>query len=894
MSGQPSFLRVTFFASLFAFGLLRQGFAGQPPLVLSYTSPASEKAWAAQALPLGNGRLGCMLFGGAFSEHLQFNVDSLWTGDANSSGNYDTMGAYQAFGDLRIELVGGAPAAFTLAAASDHKPYYPSEGIASSADGDVNTKWCVETHGQPVVWEMRLAQAAPVASYTFTSTPENRPDRDPKTWVLSGSNDGTAWTSLDRRENQPAFDVRGSTHAFKIAEPRPFRRYRIAFLANQGGSHFQLAEIALSGIDPENAAPLPSGYRRSLDLATGLHTVSFTTGGTTYTRETFASAPDQVIVMRLAADKPTTLAGTLALVGAHRETTVSVYDGLTFTGALPNGLDYAARVQVRAEGGSIVCQDGTLRFEACDALTLVLAAATSYAPDYARNWRGAPPAPLVAEQAVRALAKTYNDLRRAHLADVANIMGRVALDLGTTAPEQRGIPTDARLAAYAKGAPDPELEALLFQYGRYLLQACSRPGTLPANLQGLWNDSNNPPWHSDYHSNINIQMNYWPAEPANLADCHTAFLDLIASQLEPWRLATRAEKEFQTAKGPVRGWAVRTSHNIFGGLGWKWDKTANAWYCQHLWEHYAFSGDKNYLRDTAYPIMREVCDFWQDQLKTLPDGRLVVPNAWSPEHGPDEDGVSYSQEIVWDLFDNTVAAADALDTDKVYRDSLAALRDRLAAPKIGKWGQLQEWMTDRDDPNDYHRHTSHLFAVYPGHQIGPFRTPDLAKAAAISLAARGETGDSRRSWTWPWRCALWARLGDAEKAHHMVRSLLTYNLLPNLFANHPPFQMDGNFGITAAICEMLVQSRISSTDSGSAAEITLLPTLPRAWPDGSVKGLRARGGFEVDIAWCQGRLTNAVIHSANLGSCTVRYGQKTVILSTRPGQAYDLNGALQP
>ncbi len=876
---------ISAFSAALAFAGLLSG-AAESPLVLRYHAPASDKTWASHALPLGNGRLGCMLFGDPFSEHLQFNVDSLWTGDENPSGAYESMGEYQNFGDLRINLDAPANEARTeVIAASDHTPYVPAEGLTSSVDGSTASKWCVEPRGTPVVWEARLPQPAAVGAYTLTSTPENRPDRDPKTWELSGSDDGAAWTVLDRRDGQPAFEKRGDSKTFTVASPRSFRRYRLTFLANQGGSHFQLAEIGLAGVPLDMAAPPPANYRRALDLATGVHTVTFTAGGVAYTRETFASQPDQAIVMRLTADKPGAFTGTVKLLGTHREVPRSEKNDLSFEGRLPNGLEYAARVRVAAEGGAVTAAEGACRFERCNALTLTLAAATGYVMDGRRSWKGAPPAPLVSGQVAQAGAKPYAQLRSAHLADIAALMSRVALDLGATAAAQRDLPTDERLAAYAQGTPDPELEALLFQYGRYLLQGCSRPGTLPANLQGLWNDSNNPPWHSDYHSNINIQMNYWPAEPANLAECHTAFIDLIQSQLEPWRKATRAEKEFQTATGPGRGWAVRTSHNIFGGLGWKWDKTANAWYCQHLWEHYAFGGDKAYLQKTAYPIMKEVCGFWQDQLKALPDGRLVVPRGWSPEHGPDEDGVSYSQEIVWDLFDNTVAAADALSTDTAYRDTLAALRDRLATPKIGKWGQLQEWMTDRDDPKDQHRHTSHLFAVYPGHQISLSATPELAKAAAVSLAARGEAGDSRRSWTWPWRCALWARLGEPEKAHHMVRSLLTYNTLPNLFTVHPPFQMDGNFGITAALCEMLVQSH--------AGEIALLPALPQAWPAGSVKGLRARGGFEVALAWQAGKLTRAEIRSTLGGPCVVRFGAKTATLATQPGHAYAFDGMLQ-
>ncbi len=282
--------------------------------------------------------------------------------------------------------------------------------------------------------------------------------------------------------------------------------------------------------------------------------------------------------------------------------------------------------------------------------------------------------------------------------------------------------------------------------------------------------------------------------------------------------------------------------------------------------------------------MKEICEFWEERLKALPDGGLVVPRAWSPEHGPDEDGVSYSQEIVWDLFNNYVEAADALGADRPYRDKIAAMRDKLVTPKTGKWGQLQEWMVDRDDPKDQHRHTSHLFAVYPGRQISMAKTPDLAKAAAVSLAARGEAGDSRRSWTWPWRCALWARLGNTENAGRMVRGLLTYNTLPNLFANHPPFQMDGNFGITAGICEMLVQSQ--------AGEIVLLPALPKAWHTGRAKGLCARGGFELDLEWQDGKLASATLRSKLGQPCKVRYGDKTADLKIPAGGAATINGDL--
>ena len=718
--------------------VLLAGAVSAQELTLRYDKPARN--WSAEALPLGNGRLGCMVFGGGARERIQFNEDSLWTGDENPTGDYKSMGAYQNFGDLLIDLA---------------------------------------------------------------------------------------------TEAKPAGE---------------------------------------------------EGYERALSLSEAEHRVTFRKDGVMHTRTAFASHPDNVIVVRWTADRAGTISGTVRLQGAHGETPKAEGAEASFAGSLKNGLEYEARARVLAKGGTVEAKDGALQLRGCDEAVVLLAAGTSYVPDYGKKYRGPNPGERLRQQLDAAAKLGHDELRARHVADFQKLFGRVAVTWGDTAPAARALPTDRRLAAYRGGGADPELEALLFQMGRYLLISCSRRPGLPANLQGLWNDSNTPPWSSDYHANINVQMNYWLAEPSNLAECHLPFFDLIQSQLEPWRKATQADKEFQTPSGKTRGWALRTSHNIAGGLGWKWDKTANAWYCQHLWEHYAFGGDKEHLKAVAYPIMKEICEFWEERLNALPDGSLVVPRAWSPEHGPDEDGVSYSQEIVWDLFSSYVEAADALGADKAYRDKVAAMRDKLVTPKIGKWGQLQEWMVDRDDPKDQHRHTSHLFAVYPGRQISMAKTPELATAAGVSLAARGEAGDSRRSWAWPWRCALWARLGNAENAGRMVRGLLTYNMLPNLFANHPPFQMDGNFGTTAGICEMFLQSQ--------DGDVVLLPALPKAWPTGRVSGLCARGGFEVDIAWQDGKLVEATVHSRFGSPCRVRYNGKAADLKIPVGGAVMVNGDL--
>jgi len=560
-----------------------------------------------------------------------------------------------------------------------------------------------------------------------------------------------------------------------------------------------------------------------------------------------------------------------------------VQDGvITICGAFET-ICYEAQTKVSIEGGDIRFDGDKAVVSNADAATIILTCATNYdlqSPSYTTG-NAETLHKTLSKTLKKASSKGYEKLLSEHLKDYKALFNRVSLQLNASAP------TYTTHELVSQHRDNNYLDMLYFQYGRYLMIASSRGGGLPSNLQGLWNDSNTPPWECDYHSNINIQMNYWPAEVANLSECHDLFFNYVYTE------ATKLDGSWQriARKENCRGWTVDTQNNSFGYSDWNINRPANAWYCTHLWQHYQYSLDEQFLRRTVFPVMRLTCQYWFDRLQEK-DGKLIAPNDWSPEHGPWTDGPAYVQQLVSQLFDETLSAAEVLNIDDDFTKELKTKAQKVdRGLHIGSWGQIKEWQQVEDEKGNNHRHLSHLIALYPGHAISYIDNKDLAEAARIALDSRGDNGTG---WSRAWKVACRARLGDGERAYKMLKqaqnltSTTTLSMADkdggmyeNLFCAHPPFQIDGNFGATAGIAEMLLQN----TSRG----IQLLPALPKAWAKGSLRGLRAMNGFSIDAEWSDGKLQTLTICSDKGMPCRLYMpAAKPVLVIDSNGKSIEL------
>lgn len=650
------------------------------------------------------------------------------------------------------------------------------------------------------------------------------------------------------------------------------------------GSYQTLGDMLIDMEVPQSSDV--SNYRRELDLKTAVAKVVFKAGDITYTREVFSSKPGEAIVVRLTASKPGALTFNLKLQRPGNKALIEYSgNGISMSEHVDNGngVKLVTKAGLINEGGTVLATSSHLRVEKANSVTVYLTANTDY-------WKKQPE-PLSAKQLGNALKVSYDKHIADHIADYQKYFKRVDLDLGST--NATLFPTDSRLTALQKGNIDPQLIKLYYQFGRYLLISSSRPGDLPANLQGIWSDGLWAPWSADYHININIQMNYWLAEQTNLSEMHTPFFDFIDALRPDGRKTAR---DMYGMKGIVAHYTTDVWHytETSGNVQYAMWPMGLGWSAQHLWEHYLFTEDKKALAEQGYPIMKEASEFYANWLienpvtKQLVSGPSTSPeNTFLTKNGETATmvmGPTMDHMIIRDLLENTIAASKVLKKDASFRRRLESILSRLAPTKIGSDGRIMEWTEEFKEPEPGHRHISHLFGLHPGRQITAQKSPELLAAARKTIDHRLANGGGHTGWSRAWIINFFSRLQDGEEAYKNLIALLQKSTLPNLFDTHPPFQIDGNFGATAGITEMLLQSH--------AGDVHLLPALPAAWQKGFVHGLCARGGFELDIDWDNGKLSKVSVLSKLGNKCILRYGDNVITFPTEKGKTYTFDGAL--
>lgn len=744
-------------------------------LSLWYDQPAQD--WMTEALPIGNGYMGAMFFGGIEKEQIQFTEGSLWAGGPGANKEYN-------FGN--------------------------KEGA-----------WEYLEKVRDLLAEGKLKEAHALANK----------------------------------------ELSGVTS--KVKGGPMFGDY---------GAQVTMGDLFIEVVSGKGKA---TDYRRELDISNSVGIVSYSQNDINFKRTYIASYPDQVLVYRLESDQPVSYG--VDYVSPHEGIKEGFENGIySYHGKLKdNGQKYETRIKFESDG-NIQYSDGKITVSDAKYVNLYHTAATEYLPVYP-NFDGNDFKKINNETIEGIKSKSFDNILEDHQADYHDLFNRVSIDLGGDINYL--LPTDKRMIAYNKGDSDLGFEQLYFQYSRYLMISSTRPGTLPMHLQGKWNNSIDPPWACDYHMNINQQMLYWPAEVTNLSECHLPLFDYMESLVEPGKVT--AKEHFN-----MDGWVVNTMNNAYGytapgwGFPWGYFPGGAAWLCQHLWEHYEFTQDKTFLNETAYPMMKEAALFWIDYLTEDENKFLVSVPSYSPEHGGISSGASMDHQMAWDLLNNCVKACEVLDKDSEFRSEALDIRDKIFPPQIGNWGQLQEWKEDVDDPGNKHRHISHLFALHPGNQISVENTPELAEAAKVSLNARGDEGTG---WSLGWKVNFWARLKDGDRAYKLFQRLLksTENqgtdmvsgggTYPNLLCAHPPFQLDGNMGGCAGVAELLLQSH--------TGVIELLPALPSSWGNGKINGLKARGGYEVNVEWKDGNLSETIIKGIPGSELVVKYGDTTKSVS---------------